>query len=242
MNKRKELMIIITRPYNQSVQTAEYIRNYGYNCAICPMLKINQSFVQKEEISYETVDIIVITSQNAIYAISNIAKNKLILTVGDKTADIICSKGFTNVKSVNGNIQSLVQYIIENYINKSILYLRGNNITLDIKSVMENSGFCVQEIIVYKAEPSLSLDTKIQLELKKTNHCIIIFYSKATANNFIRLIKVYNLLSYLKKFIAISISKNVSEVLEQIEWKTLLIAEQPTEQSIIQLLNKQKDL
>jgi uroporphyrinogen-III synthase len=109
----------------------------------------------KYNIDFDKYDLYIFTSQNAIKAIStdiHKIKNKKIITVGNKTKDLLKQYDIRNILTPNThnaiNIINQYKELIKK--NKS-LYIRGERISTDISDILKIDNITLNETIVYKS-------------------------------------------------------------------------------------------
>ncbi|WP_333024084.1 uroporphyrinogen-III synthase, partial [Wolbachia endosymbiont of Pentidionis agamae] len=97
--------------------------------------------------------IIIATSKNSIIAFSNMSERRdiPIITVGNATMQAARDSGFTDVVSAGSDINGLILLITTHYSKETrFLYIRGEEITFDLKKKLLNEDFCVEECTLYK--------------------------------------------------------------------------------------------
>ncbi|GAT75418.1 hypothetical protein EHRUM4_06380 [Ehrlichia ruminantium] len=140
--------LLVTRPQEDSIIIKETLTNLGFNIYIEPMFSIKYLPVK---LNLEYFDLIISTSKHSIIALSKISKNRTqpIITVGDNTKQVAETLGFSSVTSLNGNIHDIISYIHNNS-HLKFLYIRGQEITYDLKEILKhNIGHKTSSITVY---------------------------------------------------------------------------------------------
>lgn len=220
--------VLITRPIEQAYNTAEKVRELGHIPVISPLLEMK--FVPLTLPALPPEAFVLLTSQNAAHALASVPHDQHILCVGDKTAQAVKEKGFTNVVSVNGTSDDMVSHLLT-YVNPQttpFVYLRGRDIKQDIKTILEHQGFKGEEHIVYKADEILSFthEARMLFEQGKISFCL--FFSSHTASVFARVIEKEGLTSSLETVHALCMRSETEEELFDLPWKSLSSAPHPS--------------
>lgn len=215
-------MLLITREIENSITMIEALLRYNLDFFIEPILVKNIAY--DEIISSNIEDsILIITSYNAINNINDEDKRKLIshiryiITLTYSSKKIIENLGFKNVISVNGNVDVLLQYIIDNVErNKKILYIRGKNISYDIKSILIKYDFNhVTESISYRMDGVKFLSEDCIRKFESFSIISILLLSLRTSKIFFSLVNRYKIQEYIKKCNIITNSNKVVEYIQR---------------------------
>ena len=99
--------VLITRPEPGAGETAERIRQLGFEPVQAPMLRVKVLPVRLPG----GVQAILVTSGNAIAGLSEIDRSIRLLAVGDATADRARAAGFTDVTSAGGDAGDLAELV-----------------------------------------------------------------------------------------------------------------------------------
>ncbi|MSO13869.1 uroporphyrinogen-III synthase [Rickettsiales endosymbiont of Trichoplax sp. H2] len=228
------MKILLTRPYNLALNSRDKIVNLGEKPDIIPL--INIKYINKKIID-DNFQYIILTSQNAVvfFQKNSWMKNKIILTVGDTTKNLLmqldCKKVFLCEKDVLSLINSICKTIDK---TSNILYICGDHLSCDLKEELKYYGYDnVISHVIYKSEAVKSL-TKNQIEIINNDVGIIMFYSSRTAEIFFSLFKKYKFFTDNK--VAICISKKCAQHILQLKWKDIKIASYPNENNMMELL------
>lgn len=217
-------MILITRPIEQSESTQKKLSKLGFESRVCPLLEIMK--LDHPDIIDHSYDAIIITSQHAAQVALGIQwlKDKKAFLVGTKSAKIL--NGF-DIKYVAKDGTDLLKHLQINLPTKSkLLFICGDFIADHLDTKLKKVGFRLTKSVVYKSVGVTALDPEILNGVKK-----ILFYSPRTAEIFL---KVYN--GSTTEFEAICISSKTAESLSGKSFKSIKIAEEPNEDSMLKLL------
>ena len=168
--------LLLTRTNEENQILIDYFKRKKANFDIFsgPLLEINY---KKNIICFKNYDVILFTSFNAVKAIKNKEmKNEIIaFCVGNKTSAEAEKLGF-NVLNANGNAKDLLKLIHQKLIPRKnkILYLRGKNISLDLKTHLQKYNYDIEEKIVYsQKEKLLSVEILNNIEQRKIDSVAI---------------------------------------------------------------------
>ncbi|MDG2355045.1 MAG: uroporphyrinogen-III synthase [Paracoccaceae bacterium] len=233
--------IILTRV---NADNKEFVQSFS---ELYPNIDVNQSFrfLSLFEIVLERklqekldFDYLVCTSRYAIQAIpsSENVVSKYMLCVGKRTALAAMERGFNKVFYPKvGNASNLVKLIslkVEDK-NSNLHYLRGKEVSYDLKLELEKFGYKVHETIVYR-QKKLKLAEKIRNFLTNENVGGVIFFSANVAKSFCHYFK-----KFPEDFLFFCISDRVAqEVLKtqvQHDYK-IRVASEPTTKEIMKLV------
>src|ERR1700741_2830119 len=100
------LRVAITRAQPEADRTAERVRARGAEAIVAPLLTIMPCGY---DTNTEGAQAIVFTSSNGVRAFPDVrgARDRLVLTVGDATAEAAREAGFSNVRSADGDVIAL---------------------------------------------------------------------------------------------------------------------------------------
>lgn len=167
------------------------------------------------EITIQEHDFLILTSLNAIWNLSAFSINIPVLVVGEKLANFIKKTFNANIIFIAKNAADLHDFIFKNeWQNKKILYLRGEEITFDFKKYFINTA----EIITYKVKWKNNFSLRLIRLFQEQQIKNVLFYSQNCAKYFISLIKKNCL--HVKNMNAISMSENIVNQLSILDWKT----------------------
>ena len=123
--------------------------NFPGEVVIFPLLEIQYL---EPKMDLQNYDVLIATSIHALKKYKNSLKNSnlKVFSVGKRTNDFLERQGVNklfNYKKVSDLLLSLEKFLEEK--NLKTIYLRGNNISLDIKSYLKTLGHKIDEKIVY---------------------------------------------------------------------------------------------
>src|ERR1700733_5118756 len=103
------MRVLVTRPRDDAGETAEQLALRGHEAVIAPLLEIRNC--SGPAISLHDVQAILATSSNGVRAFSRRSDRRdlPIFAVGERTASIAQSLGFSDVKSADGDVHALAE-------------------------------------------------------------------------------------------------------------------------------------
>jgi len=212
--------IVITRPFEDARILA---KQWGEShCLIEPMLSLQK--LPLTPLSF-TPAAIILTSKHAVSALSTlpISLHTPIFTVGNKTAEKVIEAQFENVLYAEGNVASLISFIIQSFAPKkgTLLYLRGQTITSDLSARLRQEGFSIAEKTVYQMQPATQFSKDFLDALQNNQLKAVTFFSLHTLTNYIKLVKHYRLETWHPHIKALCISEKIAEAANALPWQEI---------------------
>lgn len=226
-------MILVTRPVVQTNETAEILRGQGHEVLCEPMLEIvpvGQGFVGD-------LQAILLTSVNAVEFLPE--GQPLVLAVGDKTAQAACDAGFAYVHSAGGCVDDLHELALKMLKPDlgPIMHFCGQDVTGDLVEKLQTQGFKAERHVVYSAQGVENLTKSLQTHLKQGDVRSALFFSPRTATVFMQNLNRAGLMSAINDVTAVCMSSAVAEPLSAGDWKKILIAEHPSQDALLNLID-----
>ncbi len=185
--------IIITRPIDQGKEFASLIMSKidkikASDIIFEPMLEIIHIDVDiKEGQKYGGV---IVTSANALHIVEKNPdlKNIPFYCVGKKTGQKLENIGVKHIIEIAKTSAEILDLINKHRV-KNFLYLRGKDISCDL---IKNSDFTVTEAVCYEAKKVDKFSDSFLNYISNNNACLITFFSRRTAENFVQLLSIVN--------------------------------------------------
>ena len=199
MNKK----IVITRAQQQSQAFAYNVVNHACGLSMNDLIIESMTHVTHFPINIEQLkayDGIIITSSNAVTSLNlsapkaEIIGNMAFFCVGERTKENIENLGEGIHVEINApTVKDLVEDINkeQNWNDKQLLYLRGRDVAFDVKTDIcdgENINH-LEEVICYDAKASQRLTPNFIEALLAGKVGAVSFFSKRTAEIFVRLME-----------------------------------------------------
>ncbi len=230
--------ILLTRPLLDSFNTRNILRKYGYKVFIEPVLTIKHL---NPDISAHEFDVVISTSKNSVKAFSQICKvdDFPIITVGNSTMQTAKNLGFSDIISADSNVDGLISFIKAHYSNAiKFLYIRGQEVSCDLKKRLSEEDFNVREVVLYKTIIKRSLTNRCKNLLLDGKIDGVAFFSSQTARVFCSLVLKSGLSHAMNNTVAYTMRKNIADSLKLIKWKKIITSRLPTGESLIDIINK----
>ena len=235
------MYFLITRPL---IDTQNLINRLpAYLTPICePMIEISFPNIEADVLKLNLDDFegIIFTSSNGVRAVSKIKSlhSLKVYTVGEKTALLARSFGFNQVTCLGASVEEAIKYITNSNgeVPQSLIYFSADKITKDLKFDLANFGYKIKQLVVYHTKPTNFFSHELLLAFKSHQIKAVSFYSGATALNYIRLASQYKLKENHRKIEAFALSEQVADILMQIQWLKVHIANRPTDNEMIKLV------
>ena len=217
--------ILLTRPLEDSQELMLRLQILGHQISHMPLIKIEKK--NHENINFSDYKGIIFTSSNSVkfLDIKLIDKKINCFCVGNSTEKKARSKGFLNVFSAEGNVRNLKELILQNYNSSDgkLLYVSGQQISINLDQELISEGYSVKRIINYSANPIEKIKDDFIEELKLKMPDIVYVYSHNSAMSFLNLIKNYELTKYWINTNLMCIGEKTSAVLNEIKWKKIFL-------------------
>ena len=217
--------ILLTRPLEDSQEMIVNFSNLGHQVSHLPLLSVEP--IEYDQSLIKNYKAIIFTSANAIKYLSHkdLDKNCFCFCVGSATEKKARSFGFQNVIAAEGNVRNLRELILRNFNqnNGKILYISGEQISVDLDQQLIKDGYIVERIINYRTNHIEIFDEKFvdQLKLKMPN--ITYVYSQNSAISFLNFIKRYQLETLWMNTNLMCIGEKTSSILNEIKWKKIFL-------------------
>jgi uroporphyrinogen-III synthase len=217
--------ILLTRPLEDSQEMIVNFSNLGHQVSHLPLLSIER--IEYDPSLIKNFKGIIFTSANAIKYLNyqNLDKNCFCFCVGSATEKKARSFGFQNVIAAEGNVRNLKELILRNFNQNygKILYISGEQISVDLDQQLINDGYVVERIINYRTNPIDLFDEKFVDQLKLKMPDITYIYSQNSAVSFLNFIKRYQLESLWMNTNLMCIGEKTSSILNEIKWKKIFL-------------------
>lgn len=207
-------MILITRPVDDANNMQEILSRKGYEVLVEPMLTIKKTLPKIAEAQHY-----ITTSNNADHA-------------------VVANSNHLQIPDHGNTAGELVEHIISNYTPQDgkFIYLRGNQITLDIKAALKDAGFEADEVVVYKSAAPDKFSDDFTHNVYKIQ--IATFFSAQSLENFMALVKKHNLKEAVKGIKLLALSEKIAQKANKYDWKGIFVSDLPNQQSLIEKLEE----
>ena len=217
--------ILLTRPLEDCFETIQRFKSLGNQVSHLPLLNIDK--VNCDNLNFSDFKGIIFTSANAVkfLDVKMIDKNIICFCVGSATEKKAKSIGFQNIIAAEGNVKNLKELILQNFDQKygKIIYVSGENISIDLDHELVKEGYDVKRIINYRTTHNKIFNDTFIKELKLNMPDIVYVYSQNSASSFLNFIKLYQLENLWMNTNLMCIGEKTSSILNEIKWKKIFL-------------------
>ena len=217
--------ILFTRPLEDCHEMILKFQSLGHEISHLPLINIEG--LKYEAPNYSEFKAIIFTSTNAVkfLDIKNIDKKLKCFCVGSATEKKARNVGFQNVFAAEGNVSNLKELILQNFkpSDGKLIYISGEIISSDLDKELISSGYTIERLINYRANPIEKYDESFIEKLKLKMPEITYIYSQNSAINFLKVIKNYQLETLWMNTNLMCIGEKTSSILNEIKWKKIFL-------------------
>ncbi len=224
--------VLITRPLAQAQQTADRVAALGLRPVIAPLLEVHRIPAALPD----HADAVLLTSGNAVAALPRWAGDGPVFAVGDATAALVCTAGFSNVFSANGDVTVLAALVQARQPAGTLLLLTGEGQGAALETALREQGRTITRCAVYRSAPVPALPHPARGALAGGRLRAALFFSAETARAFVRLVHAADLAETTRTVTACAIGKPAGMALEPLPWRQVRIAARPTQDEMLALL------
>ena len=231
------MKLIITRPLADSKRMQNYFELRGVECLINPLLEISY---EKRSINFSNYDRVLLTSRHAVRSLVNKSltfSKKKVHACGRSTYAEVREFAPENEYIFHESVNDLVDAFRSSYPidDSKMLYLRGRDVTVDLKSIFQGTSIEIEDSVEYIARKKILFNKEALEEFNSGRQISVIIFSLRTAEIFLEALKKYNLGNKTSIIMAYCISKNIASML-QVKGIQSKILTEPTEDAILDLL------
>jgi uroporphyrinogen-III synthase len=218
------MRVAITRAEPDASRTAERVRARGHEAIVAPLLTIVPCAY---DTNTEGAQAIVFTSANGVRAFPDVrgARHRIVLTVGDATAEAARAAGFSDVRSADGDVTALAALAIAALkpANGKLIHIAGDHVAGDLGSLLRTAGFNLERRLAYTSVAAVTLPEALREPLD-----VVLFHSARAAQTFAALAA-----PNAGRMIAGCLSAGVAEAAAKTGWKRIVIAPRPREDDLL---------
>ena len=228
--------VLITRPSGGAAETARRVADLGLRPIMAPVLEIVP--IPARLPSPVRLQAVLVTSANALPALSAAYHGLPLLAVGDVTASRARAAGFLDVHSAAGDVQALVSLVLARCdpAGPPLLLAAGKDRTVDATPALQARGFTVIRRSVYAAAPVAALPETARAALSEGRVRAALFFSPATARAFVQLLPASLPAETVTAVDALAISSATETALAPLPWRRIRVASRPNQDELLALL------
>ncbi|MBV1889309.1 MAG: uroporphyrinogen-III synthase, partial [Proteobacteria bacterium] len=232
------MKLLITRPLAASETLIAALLAEGHSVICSPLLDIQ--FRTLQVLDLQGVQGFIVTSINGVEGLSRSieVRDLPIYCVGDKTAEEAGKKGFSNVKSADGDIHALQQLICHQVDPEKgiLLHAGGARLAGDLKRALEKEGYQYRREILYDAVDATALTAEVKTALTAGELLGVLLFSPHTAKVFCKLVDDATINTQIQKLNAWCLSQNVATELANCGFANMYISDHPSERALLDLI------
>lgn len=218
------LRVALTRAEPEASRTAERVRTRGAEAIVAPLLTIVPCGY---DTSTEGAQAIIFTSTNGVRAFPDArgARDRIVLTVGDATAEAAREAGFNDVRSADGDVAALAA-LAKTMLDPAkgkLVHIAGDHVAGDLGGALRAAGFIVERRLAYASVAAATLPDALKQPLD-----IVLFHSARAAETFVALGA-----PNAKGLTAGCLSATVAEAAGKTSWNRIVIAPRPREDDLL---------
>ena len=231
--------ILITRPEEDAAAFAEILTGLGHQAFLEPMLTVRTR--GDASLDATGAQALLFTSANGVRAAARLTGARAIraLCVGDATARAAREAGFIRVDSASGDVDALARLATSlcQPAAGPLVHVAGTVSAGDLAGNLEAAGFAVNRAVLYEAVPTERLSPAARNALVNGKIDAVALFSPRTARTFARLVRREELDALFARVDMLCLSAAVAEALESLPRRRLLVAAEPTQDALIELLS-----
>lgn len=238
---------LITRPMDDAAALAKLLRDRNIDPVIEPMLIIEPR--AGEALDIAGVQGILLTSANGARMLARHVSGKndallrvAVFCVGKATAKAARDAGFDNTASADGDVEVLAKLVAARLDPKAgtLVHVAGSRVAGDLSGLLVDKGFAVHRAVLYQARKPEALSPALTDRLKSHDIGLVLFFSAATAQNFVDLVAAAGLGSALGRMAALCLSPAVANAASSPKgtaWAAVLTAPRPDLDGMMDLVD-----
>jgi uroporphyrinogen-III synthase len=239
------MRLIVTRPEPDCSRTARALIRLGHEAILSPMLDIVLD--PKAPIPNRAYQAALVTSANAVRALAGRAVRPTpvdvpLLAVGDQTALEAKRAGFSAARSAGGALDDLVALAGAELSPEAgpLLYAAGEERSGDLGERLQELGFNVETVVVYRAEVRTRLAGVAEDALRAGSADGVLFYSRRSAAAFALALRGSGLAPLAEHVACFCLSAATAEALSRMTAGKILVAERPDQIALFALVEREE--
>jgi len=216
--------VAITRAEPEASRTAERVRARGAEAIVAPLLTIVPCGYNANT---EGAQAIIFTSTNGVRAFPDVrsARDRIVLTVGDATAEAALEAGFADVRSADGDVVALAALAKATLdpAKGTLVHIAGDHVAGDLGGELRAAGFSVERRLAYASVAAAALPAALRQPLD-----IVLFHSARAAETFVALGA-----PNAAHLTAGCLSPAVAAAAARTSWKRIVTAPRPREDDLL---------
>jgi len=231
--------VLVTRAWEDARRTADALAGRGHEAVVAPMSEIRQFETAEPDLA--NVQAILATSSNGVRAFASRCTRRDIrmLTVGESTAATARSAGFANVSSADGDSAALAAMIRRalNPAAGALLHVTGRGRGAGLRRELADAGFECRIWELYDVMPDGAFPDRVIEAFRRDAIDAILVLSPESGRILAGALRAGGVASKCERVIACCISESAAEKIQDIEFGSIRIAERPTLDAVLAILD-----
>ena len=237
------MRVLITRPEREATALATALTERGHAPVIAPLFQLETLSPPPDfAASLASAQVVLLSSANGARALAETTpqRSQRVFAVGDTTATTAEGLGFVNVTSAEGDGAALARLVRQRLDPKAgpLLHIAGADVAADLGTALEEAGFTVIRVTLYKARETDALPDSARAALQAHALDVATFFSPRGSTVFARLIEGAALVDALRSVTAVAISPATAAPLAALPFKTVATAARPTRQAVLDEIDR----
>jgi uroporphyrinogen-III synthase len=233
--------LLVTRPGEDAPSLVAALETMGHEVVTAPLLTIR--FEQAPVIPEKDYQAVLITSANGARALAGRPeltrlRSLPVLAVGEASAEAAREAGFMRCEPAEGDVGALAALVRRRLTPQGgpLLHIAGSITAGDLRGDLAADGFEVERAVLYEAVAASHLPCAAARALRAGELDGALFYSPRTARSFATLIREAGLEQTLRPLAAYCLSAAVAGALRDLPFRTVSVADEPSQAAMLRLL------
>ncbi len=230
-------LIWLTRPKDDSVSVAAQLAEQDIQTIIAPVVHIVPLPLAQIP---QTPEALLLTSRHAAHALASLPsawRALPVYCVGSSTAMAASEHGCTQVIAGTSNILALLPRIADDLgEGGALLYLSGEDVSVDAAQLLGAQGVQVHTEIVYRAVAEATLDANLREALVAGRVTGVALFSPRSAEIVCEQLNIAKLAHVTQTLEAFCFSLNVATAAAKLPWKNIHACHLPTRDAMLELI------
>lgn len=232
------MRLLITRIEDEARRLAWLLDSKGHDSTLAPMLTIR--FRPGVTVDLDGAQALLLTSGNGVAGIALATERRDIpvYAVGDSTARRAREAGFEPVISADGDVTALTALVLQALSPDAgrLVHAGGATLAGDLAGSLRQAGFTVERVTLYDAVPADHLPADAVEGLEAGAFAGALFFSPRTAATFVTLAVELSPKVDFGGMTAYCLSAAVASALAPLGFGHVLVAAEPTEAALVDLI------
>jgi uroporphyrinogen-III synthase len=229
--------VLITRPEPAASITAARLLAMGRRPIVAPILGVRMLGAELPDPAW--VQAVLVTSANAVAGLSEGLRALPLLAVGAATAQRARERGFTQVRSADGDARALAalagQWCAIGGLPLLLAHGVGQGDALALG--LQARGFAVIRAAVYQTHAVEALPQPAAVAWSLGEVTAALFFSAETARGFVRLVAAAGWQEGARQVEALAIGRPAEAALAPLPWRRVRVADRPDQEAMLALLS-----